>query len=642
MDSTTLEFFILKEKCQKGDYEDVKEFLDKNCDTFRKPFHKNRKSTWWIALLTTAVNAGQTRIVKFFVEKGANVNVEPCPGMESPLYYATQNGNTNMIKILLEAGAKQTKATDGVFVIQVASWKSHNENVQLLLKHGANVNSIDETNGSTALHLASSRGHYETVKILVDAGANVNQVDHRKFTALHYACQSGFIAIADLLIKAKANVNCQDSIGRTPLSCAVIMGQESCVKFLLRNCAKQISGHDGSPLTIACLGERTIARILIENGADVNECNDRGETPLIVASFRGDSETVKLLLGNGARINEFDKERKQTAIHHASFKGHTTIVKLLINANADINKQDNYGATALLHATNAGEDACVKLLLKGGAKQIPIKDGRSPLLIACSKGNIKIAKILIKHSEEGNDIVNTPDDDGLTPLHTASKLGHENIVTLLLENGADVNKVTKAGESALHLIGNNDVMARKLICLDASLIHRRSKLGETPLDIARKFGHSKVAIVMEKELLGKSEDKQQQTGGASAEDKQQAEGASANDKHQIADKQQAEGTSAIDEHEIADGASAKDKQQVEGASADGKQQQAAVGSADAKQQAELCDYKFDKNAHCRIPSLWLSALKSSMAKDEREVRSKAEKEKQKKVKAKKKAAKKKF
>lgn len=93
-------------------------------------------------------------------------------------------------------------------------------------------------------------------------------------------------------------------------------------------------------LTIAEMQE------LIANGADVNERDVRGRTPL---HYPANFEVAKLLIEHGADVNASDNY-DTTPLHNASYKGEYETVKLLIDAGADINAKDCDGITPLMYA----------------------------------------------------------------------------------------------------------------------------------------------------------------------------------------------------------------------------------------------------------------------------------------------------
>ncbi|KAG7269735.1 hypothetical protein CRUP_006148 [Coryphaenoides rupestris] len=129
---------------------------------------------------------------------------------------------------------------------------------------------------------------------------------------------------------------------------------------------------DGNSLLKAVWLQRLrLTRLLLEGGAYINESNERGETPLMVAcmSQHADQQSVskaklvKYLLDNTADPNIQDKAGK-TALMHACIQkaGHEVVAHLLSNG-ADPSLEDRAGASALVYAINADEKETLRLLL---------------------------------------------------------------------------------------------------------------------------------------------------------------------------------------------------------------------------------------------------------------------------------------
>jgi ankyrin repeat protein len=77
-------------------------------------------------------------------------------------------------------------------------------------------------------------------------------------------------------------------------------------------------------------------KMVIEAGADVNIKNEKGETALMHAAWRGSTNAAKILIDAGANINACSDEG-QTALIYASGYGHSAIVQMLIDIGADVN-----------------------------------------------------------------------------------------------------------------------------------------------------------------------------------------------------------------------------------------------------------------------------------------------------------------
>ena len=149
--------------------------------------------------------------------------------------------------------------------------------VEALLEKGANVNAVYE-NGMTSLILACYNGNSDIAKILIENGADVNAVDGNGQMALMLACYDGKVDIVKFLIEKGAYVNAKDKIGNAALLFTCMNGNLDIVKM-------------------------DIIKLLIANKADVNSQNKSGHTLLMVACWHGKLEMAKILIENGADVD---------------------------------------------------------------------------------------------------------------------------------------------------------------------------------------------------------------------------------------------------------------------------------------------------------------------------------------------------
>jgi ankyrin repeat protein len=185
---------------------------------------------------------------------------------------------------------------------------------------------------------------------------------------------------------------------------------------------------------------------LIENGADVNAQNSRGEFPLHAALDSGHLDIVKFLIANGADVNAQNSDGK-SLFYQAIASGHLDIVKFLIANGADVDPQNSDGKSLFYQAIEAGHLDIVDFLIENGADvNAPQYDGKSPLHIAIWNVHLDLVKLLIEHGAD----VNAQNSDGYSPLYTALYSGHLDIVKLLIENGADVESLSH--EALLELV----------------------------------------------------------------------------------------------------------------------------------------------------------------------------------------------
>ncbi|KFR10951.1 ankyrin repeat domain-containing protein 34B [Opisthocomus hoazin] len=133
-----------------------------------------------------------------------------------------------------------------------------------------------------------------------------------------------------------------------------------------------------------------LTRLLLEGGAYINESNDRGETPLMIAcrTKHVDSQSVskakmvKYLLENKADPNIQDKSGKTALMHACLEKAGPEVVSLLLKSGADPSLQDHSNCSALVYAINSEDKETLKVLLNAckaqGKEVIIITTDKSP------------------------------------------------------------------------------------------------------------------------------------------------------------------------------------------------------------------------------------------------------------------------
>ncbi|KFV60861.1 Ankyrin repeat domain-containing protein 34B [Tyto alba] len=133
-----------------------------------------------------------------------------------------------------------------------------------------------------------------------------------------------------------------------------------------------------------------LTRLLLEGGAYINESNDRGETPLMIAcrTKHADSQSVskarmvKYLLDNKADPNIQDKSGKTALMHACLEKAGPEVVSLLLKSGADPSLQDHSNCSALVYAINAEDKETLEILLNAcrarGKEVIIITMDKSP------------------------------------------------------------------------------------------------------------------------------------------------------------------------------------------------------------------------------------------------------------------------
>ncbi|HUR88225.1 MAG TPA: ankyrin repeat domain-containing protein [Ramlibacter sp.] len=111
-------------------------------------------------------------------------------------------------------------------------------------------------------------------------------------------------------------------------------------------------------------GSLKSAQVLIDwPKTDVDKRTPKDETPLMMASIRGQAEIARKLLARGADVNKTG----WTPLHYAATSGHVDIMKMLLDQNAYIDAESPNGSTPLMMAAMYGPAQAVKFLVDAGA-----------------------------------------------------------------------------------------------------------------------------------------------------------------------------------------------------------------------------------------------------------------------------------
>lgn len=435
----------------------------------------NTKTQNGFTALYTAIEKNHVAIVQLLVDAGADVNLTISNG-DYPLLPACLKGRKEIVEILIQAKSNINSQNPAGFTpLYAAAQGNHLQVVEVLLKNNADPN-LPESNNATPLMFAAEKGYLEVVKLLIAHKADLNAISQRTGgTALINACSSGRSEVVEFLLKQEGLKQIYP-LGKTPLWCAAAYSKDvKTVETLLafdKSIIDQTDDNGHSPINVAAMyGQVDIVQLLIKEGANFNEPNERGFTTLYYACCDNQIEIVKVLLQqDNIIINWPIKDYGANPINVAASLGFSEIVELLIEKikvtkepllSADhallfacqqdqklqindyllsngfsIHKADVSGMTPLIYAVTEQQKGAVIWALQNGADvNQGDKNDNTPLHYACTKGFLEIAKILL---ERGSDcsLFNKFDR---TPLHMACEENQVQVCEWLLENKADMH-----------------------------------------------------------------------------------------------------------------------------------------------------------------------------------------------------------
>ena len=202
---------------------------------------------------------------------------------------------------------------------------------------------------------------------LIEQGADTEIADNTGHKAIDYATACGLREVVDRL-SAEGTT---DAHGNTPLHQAAFNGESEIVRSLLSAYPDMIdTANDGgeTPLIIACMkGNLTVAKLLIDAGADVNKALPNGNTPLHFAAWAGNKFIGLDLIATDAQVNR-QNENGETPLILAAREGNNEFVALLVEHQANVNQADNSQRTALYYAGERGYNEITEILLAAGAE----------------------------------------------------------------------------------------------------------------------------------------------------------------------------------------------------------------------------------------------------------------------------------
>ena len=174
----------------------------------------------------------------------------------------------------------------------------------------------------------------------------------------------------------------------------------------------------------AAAGDVPTIERLLASGADVN-VKDKGVTPLMIASISGCADAVRTLLEKAPGI---EITADTTALVRVALWGHPDIMLMLLEHGLRAEAVDKTGETALGLAAGKGDVGMARVLLDHGA-DAELRSSAKPLISAAQSDKVEMVKLLI---ERGAD-VNRMDEKGRTALAAAS---NKEIQKILKQAGA--------------------------------------------------------------------------------------------------------------------------------------------------------------------------------------------------------------
>lgn len=408
---------------------------------------------------------------------------------ETGLYLASRYGHFDVVNILIKNNVNTDLTNYGFTALHTAVCYNRIDVTRLLLANGASCTKVVEffyddkydldrftipigslsRPGDNASHLAARCGCEEIMISLLQKGVDINARNHKEGTVLHIAVQQNYVKQARLLLQMGISINTPNFEGDTALHIAA-----------RQNHIEQV-------------------RLLLEMGIAINTSNFKGDTALHIAARQNHVEQVQLFIEYGACIGLKEGQGK-TAISQAAREGSVETVQLLTDELPD--KEDArwwVNATRFMRAIDLSDEVLVQQLLdddglqgrNGGHSLISEKTLQMKAIhSAAFRGNEEIVTMLL---DKGADI-DIRDSEGRTPLLTAIINQRSAVVKLLLDHGANTEVEDHSRERALDYTAcrREAIELVRLLLEGGADIEAKDPFGRRALHGAASFGGSEM------------------------------------------------------------------------------------------------------------------------------------------------------
>lgn len=434
------------------DQSKVRALVDRKADV-------NARSADGSTALLWAAHWNDVATAEILIRARADANIANDFGMTA-LSRACTNASAPIVDLLLKAGANpNTSIATGETPLMTCAATGSVDAVRLLIARGANVNAKEPSQNQTALMWAAAERHADVVRLLVEAGADLEAHTKKGFTALHFAAREGDLPTTRALLAAGVNINLRSQQDES----VALSGEKASASTAIgspRGPAYQATLSAGStPLLVATVrGHVPLALFLLEQGADPNVL-DAGFTPLHWASATWEGGISNQVYGFTDPMSGIpNRQQKIQLVKALLAKGANPNARMTRRPPAFSGLGGGYedapGATPFLLASGSVDLEMMKLLLAAGADPTLTTDTKATPVMAAASLNRSIGESPTTEAEALETVkflfslgadARGATTNGENALFGAAYRGWNTLLVLLIEKGADVNALSKAG-----------------------------------------------------------------------------------------------------------------------------------------------------------------------------------------------------
>ena len=405
----------------------------------------------------------------FLIERGADITIKDKTGM-TPLLYAARINDIGMVRYLISKGSNIeeydysnrkiihyaiSKHKHAHKDVQRISYKEYGNDGNIIDNNGGNNNEDNNEDINGDNHIIVKKNKDEDIKILIideylKRGGDINAIveTYTYRTPLWWACRKGYIKIVDFLIKKEA---------------LKYFNKERRIKIIIDNIESNIESnldeynldreyifgeYLSKLITVAITWNRIeLIKHFVENITHINNKNyiKQIKDIIIFGAVQKDKlEILKFLITIGADVNNID-DMGDTPLHHTK---NLECAKLLVQNGADIDAAGFQNMTVLSKAIYSGREEMAIYLIERGANINTKMCDYTPLVSSIFKCNYSLIQLLLEKGADVHYYMNVT----YAPIHRAAFSLDKNIIKLILRYGADINIIDINGNTILHRI----------------------------------------------------------------------------------------------------------------------------------------------------------------------------------------------
>ncbi|MBT1704109.1 ankyrin repeat domain-containing protein [Chryseosolibacter indicus] len=439
--------------------------------------------------------------------------------------------------VLCILGGGMSKAQSKNTLLDQGFWKSKPEveTVKAEIAKGNNPAQFNEMSFDPTVIAINNDAPNATIKFLLDQeGNSIKKVTHDSRIYLHWAANKGNVEIVEYLLAKGSDINAEDSHSLTPIAFAANNGQSNVAvyeSFFKAGLDPKKKYKEGATLLLMAIPndkDLTLTNYFISKGLSLTETDANGNTAFNYAARSGNVQFLKTLKQKGVKYTDnalifaaqgtrraantleiyqylidelkvkptVTNKEGETVLHILARKpNQSEIIKYFLDKGVDVTKTDKEGNTALLNAAAGRDVAAVETLLPK-VKNINTVNtkGESALTMAVKSGSADMVSLLLNKGADAN----VKDKDGNTlAYYLVQSYRPQNArggfagqgpddfsakLKILQDNKLDFSAPQAGNNSLYHVaVTKNDVALLKALSSLNINVNTKNKEGVTPL-----------------------------------------------------------------------------------------------------------------------------------------------------------------